>query len=92
LTDESSRIEFPTTPKVKLSPVNPLRLFKDTVNLLCALALDETELPMVRSRKAAIELDRPQWIENRGLLFPKMMPLLFGLAWSVILVASRFVS
>jgi len=41
--------------------------------------------------KVAFELDRPQWIENRGLLFPKMMPLLFGFAWSVIFVASRFV-
>ncbi len=40
--------------------------------------------------KAALALKRPPWIENRGLLFPKMMPLLFATFWLVIGIASRF--
>src|SRR5439155_19877495 len=31
-----------------------------------------------RDFKTAFELRRPSWIENRGLLFPKIMPVLFA--------------
>jgi hypothetical protein len=40
--------------------------------------------------KAAFEVKRPMWIESRGLLFPKVMPVIFGLFWLVIHVASYF--
>jgi hypothetical protein len=40
--------------------------------------------------KAAFELERPAWIESRGLLFPKVIPVLFGVFWLVIHVASYF--
>jgi len=40
--------------------------------------------------KAAFELQRPAWIESRGLLFPKVMPVLFGVFWLVIHVAGYF--
>jgi hypothetical protein len=39
--------------------------------------------------KAAFELKRPSWIENRGLLFPKIMPLMFGLFWLIVGISSR---
>lgn len=37
---------------------------------------------------AAFHLRRASWIENRGLLFPKVMPGLFSLFWIIIIVAS----
>lgn len=40
--------------------------------------------------QAAFGMDRPSWVERRGLLFPQVMPLLFGSAWLAILVGSRF--
>ena len=40
--------------------------------------------------KAAFELERPAWIESRGLLFPKVIPAIFGVFWLVVHVASYF--
>jgi len=40
--------------------------------------------------KTAFELQRPAWIESRGLLFPKVIPVLFGVFWLVIHIASYF--
>jgi hypothetical protein len=34
-------------------------------------------------------MQRPTWVERRGLLFPQILPLLFGLVWIVVLVGSR---
>jgi hypothetical protein len=39
---------------------------------------------------AAFDLRRPTWIERNGLLFPRLIPLLFGTFWLVIHVASYF--
>jgi hypothetical protein len=38
--------------------------------------------------KTAFALQRALWIESRGLLFPKLIPLLFGAFWLVIFSAS----
>lgn len=40
--------------------------------------------------KDAFLLERPKWIDTQGLLFPKLMPLLFGGFWTVICIASLF--
>jgi hypothetical protein len=40
--------------------------------------------------KAAFWLERPPWIESRGLLFPKVIPVIFGVFWLVIHIASYF--
>ena len=39
---------------------------------------------------AAFGLQRAPWIERRGLLFPKLMPVLFAVLWVVIFIASFF--
>ncbi|MGE5445145.1 MAG: hypothetical protein ACM3SR_11185 [Ignavibacteriales bacterium] len=38
----------------------------------------------------AFELNRPSWIHTLSLLFPTLIPPLFGLFWIVILTASQF--
>lgn len=40
--------------------------------------------------KDAFELKRAAWIIPQGVVFPKLMPVLFGLFWLVVLVASYF--
>jgi hypothetical protein len=40
--------------------------------------------------EAAFGMERPSWVERRGLLFPQIMPVLFGLLWLVIFVGSCF--
>lgn len=40
--------------------------------------------------KNAFSMQRPSWVERRGLLFPQIMPLLFGLVWIIVFVASKF--
>jgi hypothetical protein len=40
--------------------------------------------------KQAFDLHRPSWIHTLSLLFPTLIPPLFGLFWVVILTASQF--
>ncbi len=40
--------------------------------------------------RRAFHLHRPHWVEARGLLFPKFMPLLFGSFWLTVHIASYF--
>ena len=40
--------------------------------------------------KHAFSLERPKWIDTHGLLFPKLMPLLFGLFWAIVAIGSIY--
>ncbi len=40
--------------------------------------------------RAAFQLIRSRWIDSRGLLFPRLMPILFGSLWLIIHFAGYF--
>lgn len=40
---------------------------------------------------AAFQLKRQSWLHKGSLLFPKLVPVLFGVFWLIVLVASFFV-
>ncbi len=41
---------------------------------------------------SAFRLERKRWIEERGLLFPKVMPFLFGIFWGIVFACSLLAS
>ena len=40
--------------------------------------------------KDAFHLHRASWIESQGLVFPKLLPVLFGTFWLLVHVTSYF--